>query len=79
MSRHAGLDWFRCLFLIEDLITIVCAPFVIFGLPDWPAVSKWLGEDEKAFVTSQLEAQFSAFTRERSSDERSWKNASLSV
>ena len=39
---------------------------MIFGLPDWPAVAKWLSDDEKACITSQLEAQSSGFTRERS-------------
>jgi MFS family permease len=67
MNRYAGLEGFRWLFIIEGLITIVCVPLVIFGLPDWPAVAKWLSDDEKACITSQLEAQSSGFTRERAS------------
>lgn len=67
MNRDAGLEGFRWLFIIEGLITIVCVPLVIFGLPDWPAVAKWLSDDEKACIISQLEGQSSGFTRERAS------------
>lgn len=67
MNRIAGLQGFRWLFLIEGLITIVCVPLVIFGLPDWSAVAKWLTDDEKLCLQSQLQAQSSGFTREHSS------------
>lgn len=38
---------------------------LLFCLPDFPATSKWLTEEERAFAVQRLEAQQSNFTRER--------------
>lgn len=67
MNGDGGLEGFRWLFIIEGLITILCVPLVIVFLPNWPAVAKWLSDDEKNCITIQLEAQASGFTRERAS------------
>ena len=37
---------------------------LLFCLPDFPATSKWLTEEEREFAVQRLNAQESSFTRE---------------
>lgn len=47
MNGAGGLASWRWLFLIEGLATIVTVPFAYFILPDLPANTKWLSEQER--------------------------------
>lgn len=44
----------RWLFIIEGAATVVFAMFTAFVLPDWPATTKWLSEEEKALGVVRL-------------------------
>jgi len=49
-----GIQGWRWLFIIEGVITIGVALTAIFVLPDYPATTKWLSEEEKAFAQWRL-------------------------
>jgi type II secretory pathway pseudopilin PulG len=44
----------RWLFIIEGAATVVVALATAFIIPDWPATTKWLSEDEKALAVTRL-------------------------
>lgn len=44
----------RWLFIIEGAATVVCAVATTFVIPDWPATTKWLSEEEKALGVVRL-------------------------
>ncbi|KAH8777606.1 putative MFS transporter [Diaporthe sp. PMI_573] len=44
----------RWLFIIEGVATVVCAMATTFIIPDWPATTKWLTEEEKALGVVRL-------------------------
>lgn len=53
MDQLGGLSGWRWLFLIEGLPAIILS-FVAFWLPDYPATSKLLTEEERVFLTKRL-------------------------
>ncbi|KAI0145465.1 major facilitator superfamily transporter [Xylariaceae sp. FL1272] len=44
----------RWLFITEGAATVVCAVITAFTIPDWPATTKWLTEEERALGTIRL-------------------------
>ena len=44
----------RWLFIIEGAATVVFAAITAFVIPDWPATTKWLSEEEKALGVTRL-------------------------
>lgn len=52
-----GLAGWRWLFIIEGAPAIIFGVITIFYLTDWPHQAKWLAEDEREWITSQLERE----------------------
>ncbi|PLW23235.1 hypothetical protein PCASD_09229 [Puccinia coronata f. sp. avenae] len=50
-----GIRGWRWLFIIEGLITVSASLVTIFFLPDWPANTKWLSENERKLAVLRLE------------------------
>lgn len=54
MQGVSNLSSWQWLFIIEALITIVVAFCAIFILPDYPATTKWLSEEERNVAQARL-------------------------
>lgn len=54
-----GIAGWRWLFIIEGVITIGVAIAAGFILPDYPATTKWLNEEERNFASWRLMADIS--------------------
>jgi len=54
MQNKGGLHSWQWLFIIEALVTIVVAFSAIFVLPDYPATTKWLSEEERTVAQARL-------------------------
>jgi MFS transporter, ACS family, tartrate transporter len=52
-----GLAGWRWLFFIEGAPAIILGIITIFYLADWPAQAKWLPDDEREWITSELEQE----------------------
>jgi ACS family tartrate transporter-like MFS transporter len=50
----AGWQW---MFLLESLPAILLAPVVLLALTDRPSQAKWLADDERQWLESQLDAE----------------------
>ena len=61
-----GLRGWRWLFIIEGIPAIVFGVITIFYLTDWPAQAKWLPDDEKSWITTELQREKEAKKRVRS-------------
>ncbi|KIM99148.1 hypothetical protein OIDMADRAFT_181575 [Oidiodendron maius Zn] len=55
MQHRGGLPAWKWLFLIEGVITIGCAVIAVFILPDFPATTKWLTDEEREYAIRRLE------------------------
>ena len=55
MDGLHGYHGWRWIFILEGLLTCVVAIFFWFLLPDFPEDTKWLKEDERAYVKARLE------------------------
>lgn len=62
ISGYAGWRW---IFILEGLLTAVVSLIFFFLLPDFPEESKWLREDERAYLTARLRADQGQSARER--------------
>ncbi|KAH8805435.1 phthalate transporter [Xylogone sp. PMI_703] len=49
------LPAWKWLFLIEGVITIGCSIIAVFILPDFPATTKWLTDEEREYAIRRLE------------------------
>ncbi|EEU38102.1 uncharacterized protein NECHADRAFT_48085 [Fusarium vanettenii 77-13-4] len=67
LNGDGGLEGFRWLFIIEGALTITSVPLVVAFLPNWPAVTTWLDNDEKRYIISRVEEGAGGFTREKAS------------
>lgn len=54
MDGAAGYEGWRWIFIIEGAVTAVVGIIFFWFLPDFPEESKWLAEDEKAYVAARL-------------------------
>lgn len=61
-----GIAGWRWLFILEGAPAIVFGFVTIFYLTDWPHQAAWLPEDEKRWITSELEREKSAKETRRS-------------
>jgi MFS transporter, ACS family, tartrate transporter len=57
-----GVNWFglagwRWMFILEGVPAIVLGVVTFFYLTDWPRQAKWLAEDEREWITSELEKE----------------------
>jgi ACS family tartrate transporter-like MFS transporter len=57
-----GINWlgmagWRWLFILEGVPAIVFGVVTIFYLTDWPHQAKWLPDDERHWITSELEQE----------------------
>jgi len=57
-----GLSWlgmrgWRWLFIIEGIPAVLFGVITIFYLTDWPSEAKWLPEDERSWITSELQRE----------------------
>ena len=52
-----GLAGWRWLFIIEGAPAIVFGVVTIFYLTDWPHQARWLEEDEREWITAELEKE----------------------
>jgi len=62
-----GLAGWRWLFIIEGMPAVIFGVVTIFYLTDWPHQAHWLPNDERAWLTSQLESEKQARHSVRSS------------
>ncbi|KAF2021513.1 MFS general substrate transporter [Aaosphaeria arxii CBS 175.79] len=70
MDGKAGLPAWRWLFIIEGVATFPVAAITIWVLPDYPATTKWLSEDEKKLAVLRLAEE--ANQEDDRSDVSSW-------
>ena len=61
-----GLRGWRWLFIIEGIPAFLLGIITIFYLTDWPEQAKWLPEDERSWLTSELRREKEAKKRARS-------------
>src|ERR1051326_5854777 len=52
-----GLPGWRWLFILEGVPAIIFGIVTIFYLTDWPHQARWLPDDERAWLTSELERE----------------------
>lgn len=60
-----GVNWFglagwRWVFILEGLPAVVLGVVTIFYLTDWPREAKWLPDDEREWITGELEREQNA-------------------
>jgi ACS family tartrate transporter-like MFS transporter len=58
-----GVPGWRWLFIIEGMPAIVFGFVTIFYLTDWPHQARWLPDDERVWLTSELEREKQAKQR----------------
>lgn len=52
-----GIAGWRWLFILEGIPAIVMGIVTLFYLTDWPHQAKWLPDDEREWITSELEKE----------------------
>jgi ACS family tartrate transporter-like MFS transporter len=52
-----GMAGWRWIFIVEGILPIVLGIITIFYLTDWPRQAGWLPEDERNWITGELEAE----------------------
>lgn len=57
MDGVAGYRGWRWIFILEGLLTVIVSFFFFFLLPNFPEESKWLTEDERAYVKARLQVE----------------------
>jgi ACS family tartrate transporter-like MFS transporter len=57
LHGFGGLEGWQCLFLFEGIPAVIFGLVVIFILPDRPQNAKWLSNNERAWIQSQLDEE----------------------
>lgn len=52
-----GYEGWRWVFILEGIPSVILGIVTIFYLTDWPHEAKWLPEDEKQWITSELDRE----------------------
>jgi len=52
-----GYDGWRWVFILEGIPSVILGIVTIFYLTDWPHEAKWLPEDEKQWITGELDRE----------------------
>ncbi|KAH5159723.1 hypothetical protein HBH69_053100 [Parastagonospora nodorum] len=65
MDGIRGYRGWRWIFILEGLLTVIVSFFFFFLLPNFPEESKWLTEDERAYVKARLQIDQGKSARER--------------
>lgn len=52
-----GWEGWRWVFILEGIPSVILGFITIFYLTDWPHEAKWLPEDEKQWITNELEQE----------------------
>lgn len=74
-SGHGNLSAWQYVFLIEGLATLCVAVLGLFFLPNFPDTSKWLSDEEKAYIIARLPP-----SSPKSTDKNfSWKHVKASL
>jgi MFS transporter, ACS family, tartrate transporter len=55
-----GIAGWRWLFITEGIPPIILGMVALFYLTDWPRQARWLSEDERDWITGELEAESKA-------------------
>ena len=61
-----GLRGWRWLFIMEGIPAVLFGVITIFYLTDWPEKARWLPDDERSWITSELQHEREAKKRVRS-------------
>jgi ACS family tartrate transporter-like MFS transporter len=61
-----GLAGWRWVFILEGIPAIILGVVTIFYLTDWPREARWLADDEREWITVELEREKSARASEKS-------------
>jgi len=59
-ANWGGLAGWRWVFILEGIPSIVLGLITLFYLTDWPRQAKWLPEDQKQWLTEELEQERAA-------------------
>ncbi|KAK0610913.1 major facilitator superfamily domain-containing protein [Immersiella caudata] len=65
MDGIRGYSGWRWIFILEGLLTFVIGIIFLFTFPSFPEDTKWLTEEERAYVKARLEADQGANAAER--------------
>jgi sugar phosphate permease len=60
-----GLPGWRWVFILEGIPAVVFGFITLFYLTDWPRQAKWLPEDERRWITEELERERAAKRKAR--------------
>jgi ACS family tartrate transporter-like MFS transporter len=52
-----GIAGWRWIFVVEGILPIILGVITIFYLTDWPRQASWLPEDERNWISSELETE----------------------
>ncbi|KAK3386697.1 major facilitator superfamily domain-containing protein [Podospora didyma] len=77
MDGAQGIAGWRWLFIIEGVITIGVAFIAAFVLPDYPATTRWLSEEERQFAAWRLLADINESDEQRA--RTVWDGVKLAV
>src|SRR5436190_5485330 len=53
----SGLAGWRWVFILEGIPSVILGLVTLFYLTDWPHEAKWLPEDQKQWLTAELERE----------------------
>jgi len=56
-AQWLGLEGWRWLFVVEGVPAVIFGIATIFLLTDWPSEAKWLADDEKQWITGELQRE----------------------
>src|SRR5207248_4429959 len=58
--HRSGIAGWRWIFILEGIPPIILGIATVFYLTDWPRQARWLSEDERNWISAELEAETQA-------------------